>query len=113
MFFHPIAERSVVVASSIPANGDFSKALWRDLCQFCFYVWISLVLRSFAASRQDQGLPLDLDIHGRIDQREKAMSGTHSWKSWLFSVVHPPKKGVHRCPQAKVDFMEQLPIDLL
>src|SRR5207247_9063267 len=65
-----------------------------------------------ATCRQDEHLPFDADIHGRVDQREEAVPGAHARKSGLFSVMYPSKKSSHGSVQAKVDFMEQLTIDL-
>src|SRR5215472_4961026 len=107
-----MAERSVVVASAISTDSHFTKALRRGLSQFCLDIRILLVPRSLATSRQDQGFPLNLDVHGRIDQGEKAMSWSYPGKTWLFSMLYPPEERRHRCFQAKVDFVEQLPIDL-
>src|SRR5947209_16062694 len=36
LFLDPITKRSVVVTSAIPTDCHFSKALWRNFCQFCF-----------------------------------------------------------------------------
>src|SRR5262249_27202547 len=113
-FLYPVAEGSIVVASSISTDSHFSKALWRDLCQFCFDVWILFrAMFTAATCGQDQGLAFDLNVHGRVNQCEKAMAGTYSRKSWLFSIGNPTKERLHGRIQAKVNFMQELPIDLL
>src|SRR6266487_4770450 len=100
----------VVVPCRIPGYRYLFIASWRLFRQPCYYIRKPLVL-AFPSCGQDHFVAFHFDIHGWIAEREEAMARSHSGKPWLFSVLHPPKEGPHRGVQAKVDFVQQFPID--
>jgi hypothetical protein len=53
----------------------------------------------------------DLDVHGRVDQCEKAMSWAHPGKAGLLSIFDSAKKGIDRSFQAIIDLSKQLAVD--
>src|SRR6476469_2387975 len=101
-FLDLVGEGGVVVSSAISANRHLSKIFWRLLGQFCQNVRIDLV-SSLRASGQTKRLSLNLNVHGRVHQCEKAVARPDPRKAWYFSCFAPPKECAHCRIQPKVD----------
>jgi len=104
-----VDKRAEVVAMRIASDRHISKALGRHFHEGSTHIG-KLFLAPFAPGGKLDGVPLDLEIHGRVDQGEEAMARSDSGETRSFPGLHPSEKALHGAIQAEVDLLEQLAI---
>src|SRR5215469_15723151 len=102
-FFLIVDKRCIVMSLSIPGYRYIFVARWGFLGEFGNHIRKAFVL-ALAPSRQRDGPAFDLDVHRRIDQREKAVSWAYPRKPWFLSMLDAPEEGLHGRVQAEIDF---------